>query len=143
MPNTSSNVILYATKEARYPVINVPTATASTTTLLITAASAGTIVTDILWRTADGAARTWDIIICATGSHATAENARVMVSIPASSGNNGSTAIASLASLVPSLFDIDLAGNRVIQLEAGQSIYLKNNATSAGYNYITCKARDY
>lgn len=142
MPNTSSNVVLYATLAARYPVINIPTATASTTTLLVTAASTGTIITDVLWRTAD-AARNWDIIICATGSQATAENARVQVSIPANSGNNGTNAIASLAALVPALFDVDLAGNRVLTLESGQSIYVKNNATSAGYNYITAKARDY
>lgn len=143
MPNTTSNVVLYATLAARYPVINIPTSTASTTTLLITAASTGTVITDILWRTSDATARTWEIIICATGSQATPENARVMINVPANSGNNGSTAIASLAALVPALFDIDLAGNRIITLESGQSIYLKNNATTAGYNYITAKARDY
>lgn len=143
MPNTSSNVVLYATLAARYPVINVPTSTATTRTLLITAASTGTIVTDVLWRTADASARLWNIIICATGSQATVENARVVVSIPASSGNNGTTAIASLAALVPQLFDIDLAGNRVITLESGQSIYLENQATTGGFNYITAKARDY
>jgi len=143
MPNGTSNTALYATLAARYPVINIATSTATTTTLLITAASTGTIVTDILWRTADASARTWDVIICATGSQATAENARVMVSIPANSGNNGTVAIASLAALVPSLFDIDLAGNRVLTLESGQSIYLKNIATTGGYNFITCKARDY
>lgn len=143
MPNLTSNVVLYATLAARYPVVNIPTATVSTTTLLITAASTGTILTDILWRTADATVRTWDVIICATGSQATAENARVMVSIPANSGNNGGAAIASLAALVPTLFDIDLAGNRVLTLEAGQSVYVRNSATTAGFNYITVKARDY
>jgi hypothetical protein len=143
MPNTSSNIVLYATLGARYPVINIPNATASTTTLLITAASTGTIVTDILFRSADAGAKTWDIIICATGSQATAENARVMVSIPANSGNNGTQALASVAGLAPSLFDIDLAGNRVLTLESGQSIYVKNIATTAGAIFITAKARDY
>ena len=143
MPNTTSNVILYATLAARYPVINIATSTATTQTLLITAASTGTIVTDILWRTSDATPRVWEFIICATGSQATAGNNRVAFTIPASSGNNGTVAIASLAALVPALFDIDLAGNRVITLESGQSIYVQNNATSAGYNYITAKARDY
>lgn len=139
----SSNTILYATRAARYPVINIATSTASTTTLLCTADSQGSVVTDVLWRTSDASSRTWDVIICATGSQATAENARVMVSIPASSGNNGSVALASLASLAPTLFDVDLAGNRVISLEAGLSIYVKNAATTGGFNYITAKVRDY
>lgn len=144
MPNTTSNVVLYATLAARYPVINIATATAANTkTLLITATSTGTIVTDVLWRTSNAGAATWNVIVCATGSQATAENARVMVSIPATSGNNGSVAIASLAALMPSLFDIDLAGNRVITLESGQSIYVENIAITSGFNYITAKARDY
>ena len=143
MPNTTSNFVLYATLAARYPAINIATSTASTTTLLVTAASTGTIITDILWRTADSSNRTWDIIICATGSQATAENARVRVTIPLNSGDNGTTALASLAALAPQLFDIDLAGNRVLTLESGQSIYVKNIATTGGYNYITVKARDY
>lgn len=143
MPNTTSNVVLYATLAARYPVINIANAATTAQTLLITAASTGTIVTDILFRTSDATVRLWNIIICATGSQATAQNARVVVSIPATSGNNGSTAIASLAALVPSLFDIDLAGNRVITLESGQSIYVENQATTGGFNYITAKARDY
>lgn len=143
MPNTTSNVVLYATLAARYPVINIANATATARTLLITAASTGTIITDILFRTADASVRTWNIIICATGSQATAENARVMVTIPANSGSNGSTALASIASLAPQLFDIDLAGNRVITLESGQSIYVENIATTGGTNFITAKARDY
>ena len=143
MPNTTSNFVLYATLAARYPAINIATSTASTTTLLVTAASTGTIITDILWRTADSSNRTWDIIICATGSQATAENARVRVTIPLNSGDNGTAALASLAALAPQLFDIDLAGNRVLTLESGQSIYVKNIATTGGYNYITVKARDY
>lgn len=143
MPNTTSNVVLYATLAARYPVINIATSTATTKTLLITAASTGTIVTDVLWRTSDSTARLWNIIICATGSQATAENARCVVSISGNSGNNGTNPLASLAALAPQLFDIDLAGNRVLTLESGQSIYLENQATTGGFNYITAKARDY
>ena len=143
MPNTTSNIVLYATLAARYPVINIANGAVSATTLLITAASTATIITDVLFRSADTISRNFDIIICATGSQGTAENARVQVGIPAGSGNNGSTAIASLAALIPSLFDIDLAGNRVMTLESGQSIYVKNLATTAGAFFITAKARDY
>lgn len=144
MPNTTSNIVLYATLAARYPVINLASATAAlTNTLLITAASTATIVTDVLFRSADATARNFDIIICPTGSQATAENARIQVAIPASSGSNGSTAIASLAALAPSLFDIDLAGNRVLTLESGQSIYVRNITLTAGAFFITAKARDY
>ncbi len=144
MPGQNSNTVLYATRVASTPAINIANATATTRTLIFTAAATyGSVVTDVLWRTSDATARLWNIIISATGSQATAENARVVVSIPASSGNNGTAGIASLAALVPSLFDIDLAGNRVLSLDAGQSIYLKNIATTGGYNYITAKVRDY
>ena len=143
MPNTTSNIVLYATLAARYPVINIASGAVSATTLLITAASTATIVTDVLFRSADATLRGFDIIICATGSQAIAENARVQIAIPALSGNNGTAAIASLAALAPQLFDIDLAGNRVLTLESGQSIYVKNLATTAGAFFITAKARDY
>lgn len=144
MPSTNSNTVIYATRLASYPVINIANSTASTTTLLCTAdATYGSVVTDVLWRTADASARVWEVIICATGSQATAENSRVAVTIPASSGNNGTTALASLASLAPQLFDIDLAGNRVISLEAGNSIYVKNQATTGGAVFITAKMRAY
>lgn len=145
MPGTNANTILYATRAASLPVVNIASGTtASTYTLVTTAASSyGSVITDILFRSADGTARLFDIIICATGSQTTAENARVRVSIPGNSGNNGSTAIASLASLVPALFDLDLAGNRVIGLEAGQSIYVKSTSTLAGDIYVTAKQRDY
>lgn len=144
MPNTSSNIILYATLAARYPVINVASgAAALTNTLVVTAASTATIITDILFRSADATIRAFDIIICATGSQATAENARVQINVPIGAGNTGAVAIASLAALAPSLFDIDLAGNRVITLESGQSIYVRNTTLTAGAIFITAKARDY
>lgn len=144
MPNTSSNITLYATLAARYPVVNLASATAAlTNTLIVTATATATIITDILFRSADATARAFDIIISATGSAGTAENARVQISVPAGSGNTSAVAIASLAALVPSLFDIDLAGNRVITLESGQSIYVRNITLTAGAIFITAKARDY
>lgn len=144
MPNPTSNTILYATQTARYPVTVLPTATAAnTTTLLVTGASGGTIITDVLFRSADATIRAFDIILCATGDQATTGNARQQVNIAVGAGNTGAVAIASLAALAPSLFDIDLAGNRVLTLEAGQSLYVKNTTLTAGAIFITTKARDY
>lgn len=144
MPNTSSNIVLYATLAARYPAINLASATAAlTNTLIVTASANGTIITDILFRSADGTIRAFDIIICATGDQATAVNARQQVNIPAGAGNTGAVGIGSLAALASSLFDIDLAGNRVITLESGQSLYVRNITLTAGAIFITVKARDY
>lgn len=144
MPTTSSNVVLYATVLARYPVVNLATAAAANTnTLIVTGAATGTLITDILFRSGDATVRNFDIIICGTGNQAVAENARVQIQVPANAGNNGTTSIASLAALSPSLFDIDLAGNRVITLESGQSLYVRNTSLTAGAFFITAKARDY
>jgi hypothetical protein len=145
MPGTNSNTILYATRLASMPAINIPSGTTTSTYTLVAtgAATNGSVITDLLFRSADGSNRNFDVIICATGSNTTAENARVQIIIPASSGNSGSVALASLAALVPQLFDIDLAGNRVIGLEAGQSIYLKSTSTTAGAIFVMVKQRDY
>lgn len=145
MPATNSNTVLYASRLSRMPAVNLPNALAANTATLIASGDAtyGSVVTDVLFRSASAAATNFDIIICATGSQATAENAVVMAQIPANSGNNGTTGIASLAALVPSLFDIDLAGNRVIGLEAGWSIYVRNTAITAGAIFIRTKVRDY
>lgn len=144
MPNVSSNSTLYATLSARYPAINIPNATASNTyTLLITAATTSTLITDVLFRNKSSATVDFEFIISATGSQATAENSRVYITVQANAGNSGSAAIGSLAVLVPSLFDIDLAGNRVITLEAGQSLYVKNPNLLIAAVFVTVKARDY
>jgi len=142
---TNSNTVLYATRKTRRAKTTIANATAANTyTLLATAdATYGSMITDLLCRSADATARVFDIIICATGSQATAENAEAAVSIPALSGNNGTTSLASVAALAPSLFDIDLAGNRVIGLEVGQSIYVKNVTLTAGEIYWNVKLRDY
>lgn len=144
MPTTGANTALYATRIGRYPVVNIASATAANTyTLVVTADSAGSLVLDLLFRSADATARVFDIVIATTGSQATAENARVAVNVPASSGNNGSTAIVSLISAVPSLFALDLAGNRCINIESGTSIYVKNQTLTAGAIFVTAIVRDY
>jgi hypothetical protein len=58
-------------------------------------------------------------------------------------GNNGSTIIESLSSLTPALFDIDLAGNRVITLKSGTNIYVQNTASLGGNFIITAKRRNF
>ena len=143
MPSTSANITLYATCKAAYDAVLIASGTAANAyTLITTGGTNGSIITDILFRSAD-AARSYNIIICPTGSNTSAQYNAVMVSIPASSGNNGSTAQAQLSALAPQLFDIDLAGNRVLTLESGISIYVQNTALTTGAMTITAKRRDY
>lgn len=144
MPTTSSNITLYATYQASYDSVVIASATAlNTYTLVATAPATGCLVTDLLFRSADASARNFNIVLAPTGSQATAQYSMVQVSIPANSGNNGSTAIASLAALAPSIFDIDLAGNRVLSLESGTSIYVQNTAATTGAITVTAKRRNY
>jgi len=146
----NSNIVLYATQKAFYDCVNIASATAANTyTLVTTGGTNGSIITDILFRSADASARLFNIIICPTGSQATAKYSVVEVSIGAGSGNNGSTGIASLAALVSQLFDLDLAGNRAITLEGSGSsgteisIYVQNTTLTAGAINVMVKRRDY
>lgn len=117
---------------------------ANTDTLIATGGTNASVITDILFRNLDGTnARVYDIIICATGSNATNGFQRTQVTIPTNSGNNGSTSLASLAALAPLLFDLDLAGNRVITLESGISIYTRNIAATTAQMIIMAKQRNF
>ena len=139
---SSSNQTAFATLTNMYEAVNIPTATAALSyTLVCTGDTKASVITDILFRSFDGTARLFNIIICATGNQTTAANSRIMVSIPANAGNNGSTAIASLAALAPSLFDLDLSGNRIMTLESGQSVYVQNTTLTAGAFNLTIKHR--
>lgn len=143
MPGTNSNTVLYATRAARYPEISLPSGTASVATEVIAGASTfGSVVTDILFASADATARTFNIFIGPSGGVGSLTR-RVAISVPANSGNNGVTAVASLAALAPQLFAIDLAGNRTIGLESGVSIYVQNTTTTAGQITISPIVRDY
>lgn len=143
MPGSNSNTILYATRAARYPEITLASGTTATDTEVVAGATTyGSIVTDILFASADATARNFEIKIGTSGG-AGSITRRLVVSVPANSGNNGSVAIASLAALAPQLFSVDLAGNRVIGLEAGVSIYCKNTTTTAGQITISPLVRDY
>lgn len=142
--DSSSNQLSFATLTGTYPVVKLTSGLSiNTDTLIVSGGTHASIVLDVLFRSKDASARNFDIIICATGSNTTAENARVQVAIPANSGNNGSTALASLASLAPNLFDLDLAGNRVLTLESGISIYVRNISGLTGDFHITTKLRSF
>jgi hypothetical protein len=142
--NSSSNQTSFATLTGTYPATKLASGlTINTDTLIATGATNASIVLDVLFRSQETVNRNFDIIICATGSNTTEENNRVQVAIPANAGNNGSVQIASLAALAPQLFDLDLAGNRVLTLESGISIYIRNKAALAADICITVKLRSF
>ena len=140
--NTSSNQLSFTTLTADYPAVRIPSGTAANTATLITqGATNASVVLDVLFRNLDtGNARLFDIYI---GTNTTAENNLVQVNIPANSGNNGSTTIASLAALAPAIFDLDLAGNRVITLESGVPIYVVNKVALTADIYVRAKRRNF
>jgi len=143
--NSNSNTTSFATLTGTYPATLLASGMAiNTDTLVATGATNASIVLDVLFRNLDTSNNVnFDIIICATGSNTIEQNNRVQMSVPASSGNNGGTPLASLAAQVPLLFDIDLAGNRVLTLESGISIYIRNKAALAADVCVTVKQRNF
>jgi hypothetical protein len=142
--NLNSNQLSFSTLTQSYDAVLIPSGTTgSTITLVTSGATNASVVTDILFRSADASARNFNIIIGASGSQSNTENNRVQITVPANSGNNGSTAISSLATLAPTLFDVDLAGNRVITLESETNIYVQNTAQVTGNFIITSKRRNF
>lgn len=140
--DSSSNQTSFCTLTADYVAVKLASGLAiNTATLLCSGSTHASVVTDILFRNTDNAnARNFDLFI---GSTTTAENNLVQISISANSGNNGTTALASLASLVPAIFDIDLAGNRIITLESGTSIYIVNKAALTADIFVRVKRRNF
>ena len=140
--NTSSNQLAFATLTGDYPAILLASGSAAGTATSVTSgATNASIITDILFRNLDTAnARNFDICI---GSTASAQNKIVQVAIPANAGNNGSTSLASLAALAPSIFDLDLAGNRVLTLESGTNIYVVNTTALTANIYVMAKRRSF
>lgn len=142
--DSSSNQLSFATLTGTYPATKLASGLSiNTDTLIATGASHASIVLDVLFRSKETVTRNFDIIICSTGSNATVENNRAQIIIPANAGNNGTIAIGSLAALAPQLFDLDLAGNRVLTLESGISIYVRNLAALAADIYVTVKLRSF
>jgi len=143
--NSSSNTTSFATLTSAYPAIDLASGLAiNTDTLVVTGATNASVVLDILFRNTDGTnIRNFDIIICPTGSNSTAQYNRTQIAVPANAGNNGSVQLASLAALAPQLFDIDLAGNRLITLESTISVYVRNKAALTSDIYVMVKQRSF
>jgi len=142
--NSSSNSTSFATLTGTYPATKLASALAlNTDTLVVTGATNASIVLDVLFRNLSGSAVNFDIIVCATSSNATEENNRAQITVAANAGNNGSVQLSSLAALAPQLFDLDLAGNRVLTLESGISIYVRNKAALTADVCVTVKLRSF
>ena len=143
--NSSSNTTSFATLTSAYPAIDLASGlSANTDTLVATGATNASVVLDILFRNTDASnVMSFDIIICPTGSNATAQYNRTQIVVPANAGNNGSVQLASLAALAPQLFDIDLAGNRLITLESSMSVYVRNKGTLTADFYVMVKQRNF
>ena len=142
--NSTSNTTSFATLTGTYPATKMLSGLAiNTDTLVATGGANASIVLDVLFRSQETVTRNFDIILCATGANGTEENNRVQIVVPAQAGNNGTTPLASMAALAPQLFDLDLAGNRVLTLENGISIYVRNKAALAADICVTVKLRSF
>jgi len=140
--NSSSNQLAFCTLTADYPAVRIPSGTAiNTATLITTGNTNASVILDVLFRNTDTAnARLFDIFI---GINTTPENNIVQINVLANAGNNGSTSICSLAGLAPAIFDLDLAGNRVITLESGVPVYVVNKAALTSDIYVRAKRRNF
>src|ERR1700742_1083737 len=140
--DSSSNQTSFCTLTADYVAVKLASGLAiNTATLLCSGSTHASVVTDILFRNTDTTnTRNFDFFI---GPTTTTENNLVQISIPANSGNNGTTALASLASLAPAIFDIDLAGNRIITLESVTSIHIVNKVALTEDMYVRLKRRNF
>ena len=137
----SSNTTSFATLTQSYPSIKYASGTtANTISTVTTGATNASIITDIIFRNTGSSALNFDIYI---GTTSTTQNKIVQVTIPASSGNNGSASLASLAALAPSLFDLDLAGNRVMTLESGINVSMSCTTSPSADVYIMAKQRNF
>jgi hypothetical protein len=144
MPNSSSNTIVYTPISQVYDITQTTfSSTASgTNTLITTAGSNGSFITDILFRQSTGSTLTFELIICATGSQGST-NPIKQFQVAANAGSNGTTALAQLSTLVNEIFDYDLSGNRVLILESGQSCYFRTTATTTAVVTTTAKRRNF
>lgn len=139
--NSSSNTTSFATLTQSYPAVNIASATAANTVTQVTTGNTNaSVVTDVLFRNLGTGTVNFDVYI---GSASTAQNKIAQIAVPGSSGNNGSTALASLAALAPQLFDLDLAGNRVMTLESGVALSVANTATTSAAVYVMAKQRNF
>ena len=139
--NSSSNTTSFATLTQSYPSVNIPSGTAANAVTQVTAGNTNaSVITDILFRNLGSATVNFDIYV---GPTSTAQNKIAQIQIPGSAGTNGTTQLASLAALAPYLFDLDLAGNRVLTLESGVAISVANTATTSAAIYVMAKQRNF
>lgn len=143
--NTSSNQLSFFTLTGVFNATKLASGlSAGTDSVIAAGATNGSCITDILIRNLDGSnIRNFEVIICTTGSNATVEHRVVQIAVPANSGNNGTVPVASVAALAPQIFDLDLSGNRIINMESGQSIYLRNIAALTADVYVNVKQRNF
>ncbi len=140
--DTSSNQLAFSTLTGDYPAVRIPSGTAAGTVTVITSGAAhGSVILDLLFRNLDAAnARNFDIFI---GPSTTPENNAVQIAVPANAGNNGSVSICSLASLAPAVFALDLASNRVINLESGVQVSVVNKVALTSDVYVRAQRRSF
>ncbi len=137
----SSNTISFSTLTQSYPSVNIASGTAANTVTQVTAGSTNaSVVTDILFRNLGSSVVNFDIYI---GSTSIAQNKIAQILVPGNAGNNGTTSLASLTALAPQLFDIDLAGNRVIALESAVALSVSNTTTTSAGIYVMAKQRNF
>ena len=138
---SSSNTTSFATLTQSYPAVDIASGTAANTVTQVTTGSTNaSVVTDLLFRNLGTSSVNFDVYV---GSTSTTQNKIAQVQVPANSGNNGTTALASLASLAPQLFDLDLAGNRVMTLESGVALSVANTALTSTAVYVMAKQRNF
>ncbi len=137
----SSNTTSFSTLTQSYPSVNIASGTAANTVTQVTVGNTNaSVVTDVLFRNLGTLAVSFDIYI---GSTSTAQNKIAQILVPANAGNSGTTSLASLAALAPQLFDIDLAGNRVITLENAVALSVSNTAITSAGIYVMAKQRNF
>jgi hypothetical protein len=142
--DSSSNQLGFTTLTGTYPGVKLISGLAiNTDTLLVTGAAHGSLVLDVLVRSKEATGRSFDIIICPTGANATDYYNRAQMTVPSGAGNTGGVSHASLAALCPLLFDLDMAGNKIITLESGISIYIRNLAALTADLYVMTKFRSF
>ncbi len=139
--NSSSNTTSFATLTQSYPAVNIASGTAASTIAQVTTGNTNaSVITDVLFRNLGSSAVNFDVYIGPTG---TAQNKIAQISVPGNSGNNGTTSLASLAALAPQLFDLDLAGNRVMTLESGAALSISNTTLTSAAVYAMAKQRNF
>ncbi len=149
--NANSNQLSFLVKAGAYPCTKIPSGTiVNTITTLFTGPANAGLITDVLFRNNAQVIVNLNLLIVPSGqtggSAGTPYAGPYLITtlqIPAGAGSNGSTPLASLAGMVPQLFDLDLAGNRVFLTEAGDTLFVQNTSALASDINVMVKARTF